>query len=205
MERKYTYISTNHIGLYEKYGYTFLETAEDISGGETRIYRKALLDGGPETERRLKNGARYKSEIVRAARTGTDPTAYCGLSCDHCFLGQWCGGCRSDFNCCSYGTLYEKGVCPNAACCKENGLDGCYDCAKILTCEKGFYKKDNDGAAAAKAQALFIHKHGKEEFFKVQHAMHKARDFKKIQEILGQNTQEGLRILEGFMKTEADV
>ena len=120
-----TYISTNHIGLYEKYGYTFLETAQDISGSETRIYRKALLDGGPETERRLKNGARYKSEIVRAARTGTDPTAYCGLSCDHCFLGQWCGGCRSDFNCCSYGTLYEKGVCPNAACCKENGLDGC--------------------------------------------------------------------------------
>lgn len=32
-------------------GYTFLETAQDISGGETRIYRKALLDGGPETER----------------------------------------------------------------------------------------------------------------------------------------------------------
>ena len=61
MERKYTYISTNHIGLYEKYGYTFLETAQDISGSETRIYRKALLDGGPETERRLKNGARYKS------------------------------------------------------------------------------------------------------------------------------------------------
>ena len=49
------------------------------------------------------------------------------------------------------------------------------------------------------------HKHGKEEFFKLQNVMHKARDFKKIQEILGQNTQEGLRILEGFMKTEADV
>lgn len=55
------------------------------------------------------------------------------------------------------------------------------------------------------AQALFIHKHGKEEFFKLQNVMHKAHDFKKIQEILGQNTQEGLRILEGFMKTEADV
>lgn len=38
----------------KKYGYTFLETAQNISGGETRIYRKALLDGGPETERRLK-------------------------------------------------------------------------------------------------------------------------------------------------------
>ena len=52
-ERKYTYISTNYIGLYEKYGYAFLKTAKDISGGETRIYRKALLDGGSETERRL--------------------------------------------------------------------------------------------------------------------------------------------------------
>lgn len=54
MERKYTYISTNHIGLYEKYGYTFLETAQNISGGETRIYRKALLDG------RAGNGAPSK-------------------------------------------------------------------------------------------------------------------------------------------------
>lgn len=36
---------------------------------------------------------------------------------------------------------------------------------EYFTCEKGFYTKDNDGAAAAKAQALFIHKHGKEEFF----------------------------------------
>ena len=76
---------------------------------------------------------------------------------------------------------------------------------EYFTCEKRFYTKDNDGAAAAKAQALFIHKHGKEEFFKLQNVMHKARDFKKIQEILGQNTQEGLHILEGFMKTEADV
>lgn len=108
MERKYTYISTNHIGLYEKYGYTFLETAQDISGGETRIYRKALLEDGSDKERRLENGARYKAEIVRAARVGIDPAAYCGFSCDHCFLGQWCGGCRSDFNCCSYGTLSEK-------------------------------------------------------------------------------------------------
>ena len=67
------HISTNHIGLYEKYGYTFLETAQDISGGETRIYRKALLDSGPETERRLKNGARYKSESYPAARAGRRP------------------------------------------------------------------------------------------------------------------------------------
>ena len=178
--------------------YTFPEYRGQHCAGQ-------LLDCAESIAAIMERKYTYKSQIVRAARTGPDPTAYCGLSCDHCFLGQWCGGCRSDFNCCSYGTLYEKGVCPNAACCKENGLDGCYDCAKILTCEKGFYTKDNDGAAAAKAQALFIHKHGKEEFFKLQNVMHKARDFKKIQEILGQNTQEGLRILEGFIKTEADV
>ena len=122
MERKYTYISTNHIGLYEKYGYTFLETAEDISGGETRIYRKALLDGGPETERRLKNGARYKSEIVRAARTGTDPTAYCGLSCDHCFLGQWCGGCCRILTVAPTARCTRKAYAPMLPAVRKMGL-----------------------------------------------------------------------------------
>lgn len=36
------YISTNHIGLYEKYGYEFFKTAKSIDGEETRIYRKEL-------------------------------------------------------------------------------------------------------------------------------------------------------------------
>lgn len=70
---------------------------------------------------------------------------------------------------------------------------------EYFTCERDFTRR------TTMAQALFIHKHGKEEFFKLQNVMHKARDFKKIQEILGQNTQEGLHILESFMKTEADV
>ena len=205
MGKEAIYISTGHTGLYEKYGYTFFRMMKDVSGEDSRVYRKLLQTDGEDRQRRMEQGDSCKNEIVTAAKKDLDMTAFCGFSCKHCFLGQWCGGCRSVFCCCSYGTLYEKDVCPNAACCKENGLDGCYDCAEILTCEKGFYTKDNDGAAAAKAQALFIHKHGKEEFFKLQNVMHKARDFKKIQEILGQNTQEGLRILEGFMKTEADV
>lgn len=36
------YISTNHIGLYEKYGYEFYMNTLDIEGEETRVYRKKL-------------------------------------------------------------------------------------------------------------------------------------------------------------------
>jgi GNAT superfamily N-acetyltransferase len=36
------YISTNHVGLYEKYGYTFYKTMKDIGGDDTRVYVKAL-------------------------------------------------------------------------------------------------------------------------------------------------------------------
>ena len=38
----HTHISTNHIGLYEKYGYEFYMKALDVEGKETRVYRKAL-------------------------------------------------------------------------------------------------------------------------------------------------------------------
>ncbi len=38
----HTHISTNHTGLYEKYGYEFYTTALDIDGEETRVYRKTL-------------------------------------------------------------------------------------------------------------------------------------------------------------------
>ena len=38
----HTHISTNHIGLYEKYGYEFFTVAKDVEGNDTRIYRKKL-------------------------------------------------------------------------------------------------------------------------------------------------------------------
>lgn len=37
-----TYIATDHIGLYEKYGYVYMETRVDYWGDETRIYVKEL-------------------------------------------------------------------------------------------------------------------------------------------------------------------
>lgn len=36
------HISTNHIGLYEKYGYEFLGIMKDIEGEDTRVYVKQL-------------------------------------------------------------------------------------------------------------------------------------------------------------------
>ena len=53
-----------------------------------------------------------------------------------------------------------------------------------------------DGAAACKAQALFIRKHGKEAFFRVQDALHTLYDFEKTQQLLGQSVAGGLKILE---------
>ncbi|MGN1305548.1 MAG: DUF3795 domain-containing protein [Oscillospiraceae bacterium] len=139
---------------------------------------------------------RIKNKLCKFARKGVDPVAYCGFSCDHCFLGQWCGSCRTEYNVCSFATCSPDGKCPNVTCCKEKGYDGCYDCPDIEGCHKGFYFEGNDGANAAKAQALFIHKYGKKAFLKVHDKLHEKYDFAKTQEILGQDMHEGLKLLE---------
>lgn len=139
---------------------------------------------------------RIKNKLCKIARKGVDSVAYCGFSCNHCFLGEWCGSCRTEYNVCSFATCSPDKQCPNAACCKEKGLDGCYECADIESCHKGFYAEGNDGANAAKAQAMFIHKYGKKAFLKVHDKLHEKYEFAKTQEILGQNMHEGLKLLE---------
>lgn len=198
MGREYIYISTGHIGLYEKYGYDFFKMDKDIGGEDSRVYRKALAIDGPDKDRGIEKGGNWKAEIVKKARKGVDMAAYCGFSCNHCFLGEWCGGCRSVFHCCSYGELFEKGKCPNKACCQEKGIEGCYECEELDECSRGFYQADNDGANACKAQAMYIRKYGKEKFFKVHDKLHEIYDFKKTQEILGNSAEEGLKILESM-------
>ena len=138
---------------------------------------------------------RIKNRLVKTARKGVDPVAYCGLSCDHCFLGEWCGSCRTRYNTCSYATMFPDRVCPNAACCRERGYDGCWECGELGTCEKGFYAGGND-TNAVRAMAFFIRKYGKKELKRVLDNLHERYDFKKVQEILGSDTEEGLRILE---------
>ena len=138
---------------------------------------------------------RIKNRLCLEARKGVDPVAYCGLSCGHCFLKDWCGSCRTAYNTCSYATCSPDGVCPNAACCREKGLDGCYECGSLRDCAKGFYAGGND-TNAVRAMALFIGKYGKKELAAVLDRMHERQDFQKIQEVLGGDTEEGLRILE---------
>lgn len=139
---------------------------------------------------------RIKNKLCKLARKGVDPVAYCGFSCNHCFVAEWCGSCRTGYNTCSFALVSPDRQCPNAACCREKGIDGCYGCDLLETCEKGFYTPSNDGANAAKAQAMYIRKHGKKAFLKVQDRLHEKYDFSKTQEILGQDYREGLRILE---------
>lgn len=40
---KAVHISTNHVGLYEKFGYEFFINAKDVEGEDTRVYRKNLI------------------------------------------------------------------------------------------------------------------------------------------------------------------
>ncbi|MEG0741309.1 MAG: DUF3795 domain-containing protein [Clostridia bacterium] len=103
-----------------------------------------------------------KAQLVREAREGLNPIGYCGHHCDYCFLGQWCGGCRSGYHCCALSTMYDDGVCPNVACAQGRGLDGCYECEDLLACKKGYYQKEDE--YVAKATALFIRRHGSQEY-----------------------------------------
>lgn len=139
---------------------------------------------------------RIKNELCKKARKGVDPIAYCGFSCNHCFLSEWCGSCRTAYNTCSFALCSPDRKCQNALCCVEKGYDGCYECDDLERCEKGFYVPGNDGANAAKAQALYIREYGKKAFLKAHDRLHDKYDFQKTQEILGQDIREGLKILE---------
>lgn len=85
-------------------------------------------------------------------------------------------------------------VCPNTSCCKGKGIDGCYECDALVNCRKGFYEYDD--VNAIKAMALFTRKYGKAELLKTMDRLHKEHDFEKIQEVLGNDLEEGLAILE---------
>lgn len=143
---------------------------------------------------------RIKNEIIRIEKKKiSNRIAVCGFSCNHCFLGEWCSGCRSEYNCCSYATLFEDHICPNVKCSKEKDLEGCYDCPLLEKCEIGFYNKENNDGNAANVSARFIHKYGKDSFIKVLNEMHKTYEFYKIQEMI-KDSYNGIKILEDYLK-----
>jgi len=53
MGHEAVYISTDHVGLYEKYGYSFLRMEKTPSGEECRVYRKLLQKDGPEKDEQM--------------------------------------------------------------------------------------------------------------------------------------------------------
>lgn len=113
---------------------------------------------------RIERCRQIKAALVKEAREGLDPVSYCGHHCDYCLMSAWCGGCRSDYNGCSYATICADRVCPNVACATGRGLDGCTECDDLATCELGYYSKK--GEVVAKATALFVKEHGKERYTK---------------------------------------
>ena len=142
---------------------------------------------------------RIKNKLCQQAKKGVDQIAYCGLSCGHCFLTAWCGSCRTIYNTCSFATCSPDGICPNTACCKEKCLDGCYECSELYDCKKGFYSLGKD-TNAIRAMALFIQKYDKKELLRVMNTMHSKKKFEKIQEVLGEDVDQGLKILEKWRK-----
>ena len=146
---------------------------------------------------RIENCKKIKSQLVSEARLGTNPVSYCGHHCDYCFLGQWCGGCRSDYNCCSFAGVFADNQCPNVKCAKDKNLVGCYACEDLLDCHKGYYGKENE--YIAKATALFIKKHGEDLYSKtLKSAVGKGLNYPKSFDETG-SVQAALDLLESYM------
>ena len=103
-----------------------------------------------------------KEALIGAIKARTNPVGVCSMHCQFCFLGQWCGGCRSGCDACSYATLFEDNVCPNVRCAGEKGFHSCAQCPELMDCNVGFYQQPN--AATHKGTALFVRRHGEHLF-----------------------------------------
>lgn len=111
---------------------------------------------------RIESCQRIKAALVKKGRVGVNPVAYCGFECTTCFFGEWCSGCRSEYNCCSFATISQGGVCPQVSCCKERGHDGCWECSELEGCTKGYYGQKDE--YFCKAAAMYIRAHGEQAY-----------------------------------------
>ncbi|HAN44509.1 MAG TPA: DUF3795 domain-containing protein [Ruminococcaceae bacterium] len=75
--------------------------------------------------------------------------AYCGLACCACGQNQSCAGCRND-------GCTNKQWCKNFNCCKQKGLNGCWECDEF-PCSGGMLEKTR-----IRAFAKFIKDYGEE-------------------------------------------
>lgn len=78
--------------------------------------------------------------------------AYCGLACAVCGENAACAGCRNE------GCI-NKDWCKNFKCCKQKGINGCWECSDF-PCSGGMLDK-----VRIKAFASFVKEHGEDKFF----------------------------------------
>lgn len=79
----------------------------------------------------------------------TKGLAYCGLACAVCGENGSCAGCRNE-------GCRDKEWCKNFNCCREKGLNGCWECP-LFPCEGGMLQK-----LRIRAFARFIKEYGEE-------------------------------------------
>ena len=103
-----------------------------------------------------------KEALIRAVKDSVRQVGVCSIHCEFCFLGKWCGGCRSGCDVCSYATLSEDNVCPNVRCAQGKQLDSCAQCPDLLGCTVGFYRQPN--AKTHRGTALFVQRHGEQAY-----------------------------------------
>ena len=79
--------------------------------------------------------------------------AYCGLACCVCSENKDCIGCQS-------GGCEIHGWCKNYNCCREKGLNGCWECAEF-PCDGSMLDKPR-----IRAFAEFARRYGADELEK---------------------------------------
>lgn len=133
-----------------------------------------------------------KRELIDRFKAKSDPLAFCGFHCDHCFLTEWCGNCRSECNVCSFATVSPDNRCENEKCCTEKGVVGCFVCPELPDCTKGFFSAPS--ATIAKSCAMFVGRYGVEEYDRVL----SAAEEKHIEQKDEYSVEENLAILESL-------
>jgi len=83
----------------------------------------------------------------------TKGLAYCGLACAVCGQNNSCAGCRNE-------GCKGRDWCKNFRCCREKGLNGCWECGDF-PCSGGMLDK-----MRIRAFARFIKEHGGEEMLR---------------------------------------
>lgn len=138
-----------------------------------------------------------KQKLIRKMKDETDQVAVCGFHCEHCPYSEWCGGCNSACNMCSFATCSEDNMCENLKCAISKGYKKCAECAELLTCKKGFFSTETGDQP--KIGSLFIRKYGVEKYAEMMNKLEKHMD--EYNEELKKTTtvEEGLALVEKYM------